>query len=735
MKQTILTLCLILFALPIWGQTTFSGGNISGGKITSKEDGSNKSPIPEKKKDIEWVEGLYAKSLNNVFSISSKDYSKFTETGETQIIPIGTGDFSGDGIPEFVYAIQYWDLKKGSKIKPIFLTSIPGEGFSLFKPIMDIVPYTGAPRSSIIKDLNGDGVNDIFIADHGVDHEPYPGNQNTLILSAPNGKFIDATPSLPKIVDFTHGVTSGDIDKDGDLDLFVTQAGAQFHVPHYFLRNDGEGKFTKVPDGKILDRSFSYISKASNHKRRNFYFTPGLEFIDNDDKLDLILLSGKMEGNENNKIVFGSNSGFKKKDALELENGRFGNKSLGYNYLLTDIDNDGDKDLIILHSTKNRSATGTDLQVLIQEKNRQFIDKSNFYFPHITFDYGTWGMSLNLVDINNDDMKDLIITSYFGIEDRVQQKVGDQIKESIPKVFIRQVDGSFRALKNFLLTGGKNFTVCGIRPIDIDNDGIIEFVVHRRTDDGFILQVLELTTNKEEAMYKLIEPIEKSLLYDGSYLFTISRFSEDEGSQSIGKGIIEIKNGMLSVAKEERILETGAIGLYDSFKGQIDKEGNIVSSLKMDVLWGKKDTKLLNLNGNLKDKIKGNWDKAYDVVIKIKKNESTSLLYDGKYPFTISRFNEDEGSKSIGKGIIEIKNDMISVVKEERILETGSIDLYNTLKGQIDKEGNIISSLKMDVLWGKESSKLVKLNGNIRSELKGKWDKAFYVILKLGKKE
>ena len=54
-------------------------------------------------------------------------------------------------------------------------------------------------------------------------------------------------------------------------------------------------------------------------------------------------------------------------------------------------------------------------------------------------------------------------------------KVGDQIKESIPKVFIRQVDGSFRALKNFLLTGGKNFTVCGIRPIDIDNDGIIEY--------------------------------------------------------------------------------------------------------------------------------------------------------------------------------------------------------------------------------------------------------------------
>ena len=77
---------------------------------------------------------------------------------------------------------------------------------------------------------------------------------------------------------------------------------------------------------------------------------------------------------------------------------------------------------------------------------------------------------------------------------------------------------------------------------------------------------------------------------------------------------------------------------------------------------------------------------------------------------------------------------MISVAKEERILETGSIDLYDSFKGQIDKEGNIVSSLKMDVLRKKESSKLVNLNGSIKSELKGKWDKTFDVILKLEKK-
>ena len=55
MKQTLLTLCLILFALPVWGQTTFSGGSISGGKITSNEVGSlpkdwfTETPLNEKK--------------------------------------------------------------------------------------------------------------------------------------------------------------------------------------------------------------------------------------------------------------------------------------------------------------------------------------------------------------------------------------------------------------------------------------------------------------------------------------------------------------------------------------------------------------------------------------------------------------------------------------------------------------------------------------------------------------
>ena len=610
------------------------GGSVTPSSETSKATAEN-TTITMEKTQIEWVDGLYAKSLTDEFNILSKDFSKSVESGHSLITPMGSGDFSGDGIPELVYGIQYSDLKKGSNIKLIFLTNTPDKGFSLFKPIMDIVPYTQAPRSSVIEDFNGDGINDIFIVDHGVDHKPYPGYQNTLILSAPNGKFINATSNLPQILDFTHGVTSGDVDSDGDIDLFVTQNGNNVNVPHYFLKNNGKGRFTKVPDGQLLDRGFSYISFKPGNKRSNFYFTPGLEFVDDDDKLDLILLSGKLQGDENNRIIFGSNSGFKKSDALELQSGRFGKKSAGYNYLVTDIDNDGNNDILILHVTMpegKNSNGGTDLQVLIQEKNRKFVDKSNFYFPGIAFDYGTWGKSLNLIDINNDDKKDIVLTSPHGIDDPFAQQIGSQIKTSPPKVFIRQEDGSFRPLNNDLLTGGEKFTLAGIRPIDIDNDGDIEFVVQKNWKKGFTLQVLELTTNKEESMYSSSvpiisssssDPIISSPLFDGRYSFTLSRYNENEGSRNRGRGYIEINNGIMTVAKEGRTLDSGSIDLYDSFEGQIDKEGNIMSSLKISVLTGVESPPLflVDLNGSIDIPLQGEWDDYFDVILKLEKKE------------------------------------------------------------------------------------------------------------------
>jgi hypothetical protein len=113
----------------------------------------------------------------------------------------------------------------------------------------------------------------------------------------------------------------------------------------------------------------------------------------------------------------------------------------------------------------------------------------------------------------------------------------------------------------------------------------------------------------------------------------------------------------------------------------------------------------------------------------------TTDVFDGRYSFTMSRFNANDGSKRIGKGYIDINNGIMTISKEGRKLDTGSTDLFDSFTGQIDKNGNVSSYVKINVLTGKSHLFEVNLIGAKDDQLQGKWDHYFDVILKLGKKE
>jgi len=99
-------------------------------------------------------------------------------------------------------------------------------------------------------DVDGDGDLDAFAGIGGT------SAQNRLYLNDGTGTFTDVTASnLPALVDDTAAVAMGDVDGDGDLDVFVGNTTPQ----SLLLRNDGTGVFTLVTGTSLP----SYVTAAA----------------------------------------------------------------------------------------------------------------------------------------------------------------------------------------------------------------------------------------------------------------------------------------------------------------------------------------------------------------------------------------------------------------------------------------------------------------------------------------
>jgi Ca2+-binding RTX toxin-like protein len=155
---------------------------------------------------------------------------------------IGVGDFNADGKTDVILTYLLFPLENRSVPIQVLLGNGQG-GFSdgtasLFP---GGAPVTTHAREVIVADLNSDGRPDLFVADHGYDAPPFPGSPNALVLSSGSG-LINALSRLPAISNnFSHSAEAADIDGDGDLDIFVGNGG---DPRPYFLINDGAANFT-----------------------------------------------------------------------------------------------------------------------------------------------------------------------------------------------------------------------------------------------------------------------------------------------------------------------------------------------------------------------------------------------------------------------------------------------------------------------------------------------------------
>ena len=128
-------------------------------------------------------------------------------------------DFDGDGLRDLMITPSY--LNARPELPVILLrNSLSGfvDGRSAFA---GGAPNTGVARTPLIADFNGDGRQDYFAADHGlevVENGTFIKSANRLFQSTTSG--LSAT-TLPTVA-FNHGACLGDIDQDGRPDAIVT---------------------------------------------------------------------------------------------------------------------------------------------------------------------------------------------------------------------------------------------------------------------------------------------------------------------------------------------------------------------------------------------------------------------------------------------------------------------------------------------------------------------------------
>ena len=585
------------------------------------------------------------------------------------------------------------------------------------------------------------GFTEIFVADTGLDLASYDmskgmenlppncGAQNHLITYDPVSGKVDEIP-LPKIWDYPHGLATGDLNGDQITDYVVFNSpyinfpakclfkGAGYTNESYILYSNTKGGYEKT-DIKLNYQGWSTVPSIQS-----------AEIIVDENQTYLILGSegGKGKGDGSLYLMKQESKGSftETSKALTLDLFRQIGKPVYGEILVADVDADGEEEVIAASNVIDDSKAlwvGRHVQIF-DIKNGKFSERSDAINKSSTIDDnkgGDWCQHLFFNEKTAWNMPFLTCTNLTPqIEERGSFYVRSDNKFQFAKMKFKsnQENEDFAWMKSFY-------------PITIDQQ--IIFVGRRITGKKVINGIDGYNSIK---LYLIKPPATAALAsnaFDGSYSFTLDRFNPSEGSIDLGRGILEIKDGKISVAKKSRQLKTSSTSYYDTFDGQIDKQGNITSSFTVNALKGKGSPVPVNFSGRMNElQIKGKFDGYFEMIIQIKpiksiepvkKVSKAANTFDGSYALII-RTEPNDGQKNIGTAQFTIKDGKISIARKYRYLSTSAISSYDTFEGLIDKEGNINASIELNPIMHMVEPKTIKFSGTMESlQIQGTFDK------------
>ena len=304
-------------------------------------------------------------------------------------------------------------------------------------------------------------------------------------LRPPTGKGLSAPADL-----YIKTAAAGDIDNDGDLDLWVESTGGKNVVSH-FMVNNGDETFT-IERGRATDAVFRNLPP-------DYWRHVGHTFadIDNDGDLDLALghLRGTRPERATSVSMVAVNDGTGHyPQRIELPHPDFNEGYTAVQFMTHfDFNEDGFDDLLLVHAREEGpeglpSYTGRYLQALINDaaasgvlrrrRPTSFVDETPTWLDdqsltaqvrysdgHLLYNFA----DPRMLDIDRDGCEDIVMANAF-----------NPIRTETPIFYLNNGSGQFRALKPdemFIDMGwdGKYAT-----PADVNGDGLADLVFPQR---------------------------------------------------------------------------------------------------------------------------------------------------------------------------------------------------------------------------------------------------------------
>ncbi|WP_265416133.1 FG-GAP-like repeat-containing protein [Caulobacter segnis] len=390
------------------------------------------------------------------------------------------GDFNGDGFQDAIvsWSVYPHTVPHQTAIRPAIYLNDQHGGLRLATAAeVETIPIVTKGQRFAVGDLNGDGIDDIVQASEGLNQRNADGTYTTkydpivMLLSAPGGKLVNGTAKIqgqetggPAAgYGVGHEISLGDVDGDGDLDLF-------------------SGKILFLNDGKANFANAANALPSQVRPTNTILTASAMGDFDADGKADIF--AAYLDGTQYIALSRwnGAASGWQ---VAAGPSPLFGANTKPNDAAVADVNGDGLLDIIVGVTRAEPYYQGAALQILVNKGQGKFADETAARIDNAPRDKWHGEGQLDMVDIDGDGDVDLIHSTDWTY-DSSGKIMGGGVAVAVNDgkgVFTWLPQTVFADIKGFQLTGFESAEpfqqrdfLARLFPIDIDKSGGVDFI-------------------------------------------------------------------------------------------------------------------------------------------------------------------------------------------------------------------------------------------------------------------